>query len=63
MLGYAERLRATYNTGVEYSNLEIQAEEIGWKLGLLLAANIGLFVIGVWYQFTTNRDRNHKKGF
>ena len=62
-LGYAGRLRETYNTGIERTNFEAQAQEIGWQLGLLLAANIALFIIGVWYQFRSNRDRDHMKGF
>lgn len=59
--GYAGRLRDAYNSGVNYSQLHIEFQEVGWQLSLLLAANILLFLGGAWFQFRTNRDRNHSK--
>ena len=60
-LGYVDRLKEVYNAGSSIENLKIEAKEVGWQLGLLLAANILLFILGSWYQFRSNRDRNHSK--
>lgn len=62
-LGYAGRLKDAFNSGIDYAQLNTEAKEIGWQLGLLLAANIILFILGAWYQFRSNRDRDHTKGF
>jgi hypothetical protein len=59
-LGYSGRFRDAFNEGINNAQLDIQSQEIGWQFAALLAANLVLFIIGCWYQFQSNRGRNHK---